>query len=183
VIRPAAAARRPAAPSPQPAPQRLLKRGDLRLLILELLTRRPRHGYDVMTALGRRFHGLYRPSPGAVYPILGALAEEGLVAVTPAAGRRVFSITPKGRQVLRSEGAAVQEIQARLATHARPEARPASSAVLRELERLERALVPTRHRHLGPDELRRAQAILRQARIEVEALARGEANGPAEGGS
>ena len=47
-------------------------RGELRLVILALIAEKPRHGYEVIKALGERVGGDYSPSPGVVYPDAGA---------------------------------------------------------------------------------------------------------------
>jgi DNA-binding PadR family transcriptional regulator len=74
--------------------------GALRLYLLALLESGPKHGYELIKALSDRFGGTYSPSAGTIYPRLGKLEEEGLVA-TSAEGRRTnYSITPAGRAEL-----------------------------------------------------------------------------------
>jgi DNA-binding PadR family transcriptional regulator len=73
-------------------------RGNVRAAVLALLAEQPRHGYAIMNELGERSGGLWRPSPGSVYPVLQQLQDEGLVAVEEADGRRVFTLTDTGRQ-------------------------------------------------------------------------------------
>ncbi|MBB1243099.1 helix-turn-helix transcriptional regulator [Streptomyces durbertensis] len=74
--------------------------GRLRLYLLKLLDESPRHGYEVIRLLEERFHGLYAPSAGTVYPRLAKLAAEGLVSQTTEGGRKVYSITDAGRAEL-----------------------------------------------------------------------------------
>jgi DNA-binding PadR family transcriptional regulator len=50
-----------------------------------------------MTEIAERSGGLWRPSPGSVYPVLQQLQDESLVSVEEAEGRRVFSLTDAGR--------------------------------------------------------------------------------------
>jgi DNA-binding PadR family transcriptional regulator len=70
--------------------------GALRLYLLALLESGPKHGYELIRALKERFGGTYSPSAGTIYPRLGKLEEEGLVA-TESAGRRTnYHITPAG---------------------------------------------------------------------------------------
>ena len=45
-----------------------------------------------------RSGGAWRPSPGAVYPALSQLADEGLIEGDESAGRRTFRLTEAGRQ-------------------------------------------------------------------------------------
>lgn len=72
-------------------------RGDVRLAILALLAEAPRHGYQLIQDIGERSHGAWTPSPGAVYPALSALQDEGLIDEEKVEGRRVFSLTEAGR--------------------------------------------------------------------------------------
>jgi len=64
---------------------------------LTLLAEQPMHGYQIITELGSRSGGVWRPSPGSVYPTLQQLQDEGLVTVSEEEGRRTFSLTDAGR--------------------------------------------------------------------------------------
>jgi DNA-binding PadR family transcriptional regulator len=75
-------------------------RGDVRAAILALLREGPRNGYQIMSEIEERSGGAWRPSPGAVYPALSQLADEGLIAAEESAGRRTFSLTEAGRQYI-----------------------------------------------------------------------------------
>jgi DNA-binding PadR family transcriptional regulator len=77
--------------------RRRASRGDVRNAVLAVLAEEPQHGYAILGLLAERSGGLWRPSPGSVYPILGQLEDEGLVTATETAGRRVFSLTDAGR--------------------------------------------------------------------------------------
>jgi len=72
-------------------------RGDVRTAILVLLSEKPLNGYQVMQELGERSRGLWRPSPGSVYPALQQLEDEGLVRAEESEGRRTFQLTDAGR--------------------------------------------------------------------------------------
>jgi DNA-binding PadR family transcriptional regulator len=72
-------------------------RGDVRAAILAVLRDGPRNGYQIMSEIEERSGGAWRPSPGAVYPALSALADEGLIAGEESAGRRTFGLTDAGR--------------------------------------------------------------------------------------
>jgi DNA-binding PadR family transcriptional regulator len=71
--------------------------GDVRTAILALLSERPMHGYQVIQEIGERTGGVWRPSPGSVYPALQQLEDEGLVVIEKAEGRKVASLTDAGR--------------------------------------------------------------------------------------
>ncbi len=72
-------------------------RGDVRAAILALLQEGPRNGYQIMADIEERSSGAWRPSPGAVYPALSQLADEGLIAAEESGGKRTFSLTDAGR--------------------------------------------------------------------------------------
>ena len=70
----------------------------MRAAILALLREGPRNGYQIMTEIGERSGGAWRPSPGAVYPALSQLTDEGLIAGEESGGRRTFRLTEAGRE-------------------------------------------------------------------------------------
>lgn len=78
------------------------RRGDVRVAILALLEERPMHGYEMMQELAERTHGLWRPSPGSLYPALQMLEDQGLVKSESADGRRQFTLTDEGREHLKA---------------------------------------------------------------------------------
>jgi len=82
-------------------------RGDIRAAILVLLGEEPMHGYQIIQELSERSGGVWRPSPGSVYPTLQQLEDEGLVEpVQSEAGRRVFQLTDAGREQAAEQPAA-----------------------------------------------------------------------------
>jgi DNA-binding PadR family transcriptional regulator len=74
-----------------------VRRGEIRPLILSVLTKRPMHGYEVIQELEATSGGRWRPSAGSVYPTLQQLADEGLVTSEEVDGRRVYALTDSGR--------------------------------------------------------------------------------------
>jgi DNA-binding PadR family transcriptional regulator len=74
------------------------RRGDVRAAALALLAEEPMNGYQIIQAIGERSDGVWRPSPGSVYPALQQLEDEGLVrAEAGEGGRRAFRLTDEGR--------------------------------------------------------------------------------------
>jgi DNA-binding PadR family transcriptional regulator len=72
-------------------------RGNVRAAILALLAERPMHGYEMIQELERRTGGVWRPSPGSVYPTLQLLEDESLIAGEEVEGRKRFALTDAGR--------------------------------------------------------------------------------------
>jgi DNA-binding PadR family transcriptional regulator len=77
--------------------RRRASRGDIRTASLLLLAEEPRNGYQIMQELEERSDGLWRPSPGSVYPALQQLEDEGLIRSDEAEGRRLYHLTDAGR--------------------------------------------------------------------------------------
>src|ERR687892_681209 len=84
-------------------------RGDVRAAILALLAERPMHGYEMIQELEARTGGVWRPSPGSVYPTLQLLEDEGLIAGEEGEGRRRFTLTEAGRAEAERQGQAPWE--------------------------------------------------------------------------
>jgi DNA-binding PadR family transcriptional regulator len=87
--------------------------GEVRLAILSLLAEGPSHGYELIQRLGERLGGLYRASAGTVYPALQQLEEDGHILSQAHGERRVYHLTPSGRQELAAQARAVGEIWGR----------------------------------------------------------------------
>jgi DNA-binding PadR family transcriptional regulator len=86
------------------------RRPNVRAAVLALLVERPMHGYEMIQELEQRTGGVWRPSPGSVYPTLQLLEDEGLIVSEQAEGRKRFSLTDAGREEAgRAEGGAPWE--------------------------------------------------------------------------
>jgi DNA-binding PadR family transcriptional regulator len=74
------------------------RRGDVRTAVLLLLAEEPRNGYQLMQEIEDRSEGVWRPSPGSIYPALQQLEDEGLVRTVETDGRKLFELTDAGRE-------------------------------------------------------------------------------------
>ncbi|HVT65130.1 MAG TPA: PadR family transcriptional regulator [Mycobacteriales bacterium] len=94
---------------------RFFRHGELPLVLLALLAERPRHGYELMAELARRFGPRYRASPGSIYPALEALETEGLIEEERARGtsKTVYRNTDAGIQALAARGELLAELEIR----------------------------------------------------------------------
>ena len=95
--------------------RRPLNHGDLRLLILELVSDEARHGYDLIREIETRTGGAYVPSPGVIYPALEALLDLGWVEAEMDGQRRTFRLTQEGRKEREASAEVIEGIEARLA--------------------------------------------------------------------
>ncbi len=99
---------------------RIFGPGDLRLILLALVAEKPSYGYELIKAVEQKFGGGYSPSPGSVYPTLTLLEELGHVRATTSDGaKRLFEITPEGRQFLAENQTTIDGIMARMGLAAR----------------------------------------------------------------
>jgi DNA-binding PadR family transcriptional regulator len=64
--------------------------------VLALVAEQPRHGYEIIQEIGERTGGVWRPSPGSIYPTVSQLEDEGLVRIEQSDGRRVVHLTEAG---------------------------------------------------------------------------------------
>jgi DNA-binding PadR family transcriptional regulator len=84
---------------------RKARRGDIRTAALLLLAEEPRNGYQIMQEVEERSDGVWRPSPGSVYPALAQLEDEGLIRPEEAEGGRLFALTDAGRAYVQARDA------------------------------------------------------------------------------
>src|SRR6185503_5425391 len=75
-----------------------MRRGEIRTAVLAVLTDGPAHGYEIIQTLEERSGGMWRPSPGSVYPTLQLLEDESLVRAVERDGKRVYELTDTGRE-------------------------------------------------------------------------------------
>ena len=58
------------------------------------------HGYEMIQEIAQRTDGVWKPSPGSVYPTLQLLVDEGLIAATESdRSKKLFALTEAGRAV------------------------------------------------------------------------------------
>ena len=120
---------------------RFFAHGDLRLVILNLIAEKPRHGYEIIKAIEDAVGGAYSPSPGVVYPTLTLLEELGHTTVTPGDGtKKLHGITPEGRAMLEAHRAALDGLLARMAEAAAAVGDGPHPSVVRAREGLKLAL-------------------------------------------
>jgi DNA-binding PadR family transcriptional regulator len=84
---------------------RKARRGDIRTAALLLLAEEPRNGYQIMQEVQERSDGVWRPSPGSVYPALQQLEDEGLIRSEETQGRKLFHLTDEGRAAVQAREA------------------------------------------------------------------------------
>jgi DNA-binding PadR family transcriptional regulator len=120
---------------------RVFDQGDLRWVILQLISEKPSHGYELIRLIEERLGGAYSPSPGVIYPTLTLLEEMGLVAVIDSEGaKKAFGITEEGTKALADNAALVEGLFARIAQVAERAGGGPSPQIVRGMENVRTAL-------------------------------------------
>ena len=88
-------------------PGRIFDHGELRLVVLALISERPRHGYEIIKEIEDRVAGTYSPSPGVIYPTLTMLEELGHATVAESGGKKLYAVTADGSEYLAANKAAL----------------------------------------------------------------------------
>lgn len=145
-------------------------RGDIRAAVLLLLAEQPMHGYQLIQEIAQRSEDRWRPSPGAVYPALAMLEDEGLVTLSAEGGRRLARLTDAGAAYVEENAATLgvpwQDAAERPVNPAR--------ALRGALEALSAAAVQVA-RTGTPQQAEQALAVIERARRDLYLLLAGEA--------
>ena len=97
---------------------RMFAQGELRLALLALIAENPSHGYELIKAIEEMTGGDYAPSPGAVYPTLQLLEDEGAIEEAEAEGaKKPFAVTAQGQEELDDRKDEVKALLRRLGRH------------------------------------------------------------------
>ena len=95
--------------------QRFFGHGELRLVILAILTHNPSHGYELIKEIESMTQGNYTPSPGVIYPTLDYLQDQTFITIIDEEnGRKKIAITAAGQRWLDENQDLLQQIQERI---------------------------------------------------------------------
>ena len=150
-------------------PERMFGAGDLRYVILQLISEKPSHGYEIIKSIEERLGGAYAPSPGVVYPMLTMLEEMGFANATTEGTRKLYAITEEGSKALAENKAMVDALFSRI-EHLRQEyARHRPQPIERALENLRMAL-RMKMGSLTTEQLHGVTDILDEATKKIERI-------------
>lgn len=151
---------------------RMFEQGDLKLVILNLLEEKPRHGYEIIKDLEERSGGRYTPSAGAVYPTLTMLEDMGYAVATPEeGGKKVYAITDAGRAHLAENRPVVDELFDRVSQIGDAvfgdNVRPARDAMINLAKEFGSAMMTGRR---TPEQIAAIAAILEKAAADLRGI-------------
>lgn len=117
---------------------RVFDYGELRVLLLAMLSEQPSHGYELIHDIKERFGGLYKPSPGVIYPTLTWLYDRNYAVIDlEKGGRKRYSITDEGQAWLTANQSVMDMLKSRVAPQANRESPP---VMVEAMDHLKRAL-------------------------------------------
>jgi DNA-binding PadR family transcriptional regulator len=119
----------------------LFDAGDLKLVILKLLSEQPSYGYQLIKTMEERLAGGYTPSAGVIYPTLTMLEEEGLATSTLENNKKVYSVTPDGTKFLEENKRRVDGLFERLEEAGRGFQRGRSPEIMKAFQNLRGAVL------------------------------------------
>src|SRR5690348_14645817 len=152
--------------------RRMFESGELRLVLLKLISEQPRHGYDLIRAVEELTGGEYAPSPGVVYPTLTMLQEMGLIEEAQGEGaRKPFQITEPGTAHLEENSEEAEELIRRLKVLSPSHYPEGGSPIWRAMRNLGVAI---RHRvgrgEISEDTIHEAAALIDELAQKIERL-------------
>jgi DNA-binding PadR family transcriptional regulator len=136
------------------------------------------HGYEIIGELTERTDGLWRPSPGSIYPTLQLLEDEGLVTAQAdeTGGKRRFALTEEGQRAAAevAQGPAPWEA---VAADAPEGARALRQSVVKLMPVVRQVMMSG-----GPREYEEVAKLLDDTRRRIYAILASEPSGTAQSG-
>lgn len=149
--------------------ERSFQKGDLKYVILDLLKDKPRHGYEIIRELEELSHGLYTPSPGAVYPTLQMLEEMGYATATERDGKKIYTITEEGLKFLDERKDSADEVRSQMKHKWSFKNIGRMAMMMKEYHALE-SLLGRGLRSQDADRMQRIRQVLTSAYQEIETI-------------
>jgi DNA-binding PadR family transcriptional regulator len=151
--------------------ERLFDAGDIKLVVLKLLSEQPSYGYQLIKTMEQRLSGGYTPSAGVIYPTLTMLEEEGLAAASVENNKKVYSVTPEGTEYLQANQRRVDELFERLEEVGRGFERGRSPEIIKAFMKLRGAVVARVSREsVTPEQIRKITEAIDAAAKAIDKL-------------
>lgn len=152
--------------------ERLFDAGDVKLVILKLLSEQPSYGYQLIKTMEERLSGGYTPSAGIIYPTLTMLEEEGFASTSIADNnKKVYSVTPEGFEYLERNQERVAELFERLEAVGKRFQRGRSPEIMRAFMNLRTAMqVRMSRERMTRDQIRKIADAIDAAAKSIEEL-------------
>ncbi|MFZ3619399.1 DUF2218 domain-containing protein [Leclercia barmai] len=148
---------------------RVFDYGELRLLLLAMIARQPSHGYELIHEIKTHFEGLYKPSPGVIYPALTWLYDRSYAHIElEKGGRKRYAITPEGQAFLTANQGVIDKLMARKPARGKGES---PEVLVAAMTHLKNALsLRIKREPVGDETLTQMAAIIHSAATQLETL-------------
>jgi DNA-binding PadR family transcriptional regulator len=149
---------------------RMFDAGDIKLVILKLLSEQPSYGYQLIKTMEEQLAGGYTPSAGVIYPTLTMLEEEGLAVSSTESNKKVYSVTPQGIEFLEANKERIGELFQRLEETGRGFERGRSPGIMKAFMNLRGAVMARVSRSVTPEQIRKIVEAINAAAKAVDEL-------------
>ena len=152
--------------------ERLFDAGDVKLVILKLLSEEPSYGYQLIKRMEERLGGGYTPSAGVIYPTLTLLEEEGLASASATEGnKKVYSATAEGLEYLKANAGRVEQLFERLDEAGQGFRRGRSPEIMKAFMDLRGAVIARMwRRNATPEQIRKIAEAIHAAAKAIDEL-------------
>lgn len=157
------------------------QKGGLKYVILDLLKDKQLYGYGIIRELEENSNGLYKPSPGVVYPKLQMLKEMGYVSSQEQDGKKVYSITEEGRLFLDDRKEQMDEIKSYMKHRWHFKNIGMFGLTIDELNKLE-SMIAQRLRSTNSPKAQQIREVISRAQQEIETILEEQDNEKGENG-
>jgi DNA-binding PadR family transcriptional regulator len=145
--------------------------GDIKLVILKLLSEQPSYGYQLIKTMEERLAGGYTPSAGVIYPTLTMLEEEGFATSTVENSKKVYSVTPEGKQFLEENKRRIEALFERLEEAGQGFKRGRSPEIMKAFQALRGAVIARVSREsVSEEQIARIAAAINAAAKSIDEL-------------
>ena len=151
---------------------RFFGHGELRLVMLEILTRGASHGYELIKEIEALTGGNYTPSPGVIYPTLDFLQDQQFISLSEEeGGRKKIVITAAGEQWLKENEAHLGHIHQRVKARTIGHELRKNPEMKRALENFKAVLdLKVNQAPIEPAMLKKIVGLIDKAALEISQL-------------
>jgi DNA-binding PadR family transcriptional regulator len=152
--------------------KRLFEAGEMKLLVLNFISKQPKFSYDIIKDVANLVGGNYKPSTGTICPTINYLEEQQyIVAELNAEERKQYSITASGRQHLVDEQSTLETILTRFNTRKQIQGNEKYIDINRAMENLKASLrLKILHSELSAEQVREIADKIDQAAVEISRM-------------
>jgi DNA-binding PadR family transcriptional regulator len=152
--------------------KRLFEAGEMKLLVLNFISKQPKFSYDIIKDVANLVGGNYKPSTGTICPTINYLEEQQyIVAELNAEERKQYSITASGMQHLVDEQSTLETILTRFNTRKQIQSNEKYIDINRAMENLKASLrLKILHSELSAEQVREIANKIDQAAVEISRM-------------